>query len=653
MKEFRNEIDGLRAIAVSVVILFHAGFSWAQGGYVGVDVFFVISGFLITLGLMKTGKDTSLSSFYSRRIRRLFPALLATVLITGIASFLVMAPSDFANVAKSCIYAVISVSNIGFWLESGYWDSASHYKPLLHTWSLSVEEQFYLVWPVLVLLLSRIGKPVVLLFMLVLTVIGAIVAQYFSQSIPSSVFYLTPFRAYQFAIGGLYAAYLAVSGRSHLTDNPFLRELMIVAGLGLIFWPTFQYDGTESFYLGAMAGLPCVGALLIIAAGPGPVFGRLLVNPVAGFLGRTSYSLYLVHWPIMALYRYYIVRDFNLIEQISMIAATVILAWLLYKLVETRFRHPIVRGTRQPLSAAGFGFASTGIALLFIVVSAHGWALRSTSTVESMPAAAQADGMTPSLQVLAATDQATIRERRTSIVQSFECSGGIECVKLNTEANNIALIGDSQGPDATNVLFQVFPDVSYIPANRHIFGKGCITLFAPNQPAVKKHADCAELQERLYGDSSLLSDVDAVVLAFRFDDDKLDAFPQTLERIRDITSAPIIIFGEAFTFNDDITAILRSMRFPEGDVRIPAKYLRSNFYDRNEQVRNWAKEYGAIFLDRHAYFCPDGECRAKSKDGIELTTYDTNHLSLAAAVEYGQYLKEEGILEELEQSLDQ
>jgi len=260
---YRADIDGLRALAVLPVVFFHARLGPFTGGFVGVDVFFVISGFLITqLIVADVDRDRfSLRHFYERRVRRLFPALFAMLAVALLAAALLFLPADFRTFGRNVVGATLFVSNIFFWLQSNYFDGPAEIKPLLHTWSLAVEEQFYIVFPLLLVwLLKRRRESVV-------AVIAAVAVASFVASVvavardASTAFYLTPFRIWELMIGSLLAL-----GAVPPLRTP--REGEVAAGLGLALFLAAVVGFTEmTIFPGSTALLPVLGAALIIHAG--------------------------------------------------------------------------------------------------------------------------------------------------------------------------------------------------------------------------------------------------------------------------------------------------------------------------------------------------------------------------------------------------
>lgn len=303
---YRADIDGLRAVAVLAVLLYHVGYTALPGGYVGVDIFFVISGFLITRLIREEVTSTGsfrFGDFYLRRVRRLFPALITTVALTFFAGALVLAPEHLESLGGAALSSIVPMSNIYFWGEAGYWDASKLTKPLLHTWSLAVEEQFYFVSPLLIVVAVRLGFASALIALLSLA--SLIAAQYYLAEDASAVFFLTPFRVVEFGIGALLAWF---SWPRQLPN--WSTHIASIAGLLLIAYAMLFYTEQTTFP-GVAALVPCLGAALLIAAGPRSAVGRILATPPMVAIGLLSYSLYLVHWPLIVLVRYHLMRDFT------------------------------------------------------------------------------------------------------------------------------------------------------------------------------------------------------------------------------------------------------------------------------------------------------------------------------------------------------
>lgn len=357
----RTDIDGLRAVAVLAVLFFHLRFAGFSGGFVGVDVFFVISGFLITR-IVATDVEAgrfSLAHFYSRRARRLLPAFFATFSLSCIAAFLLLTPQHLETFAKSLMASSYGVSNIFFWRQSGYFDLAARMKPLLHTWSLSVEWQFYLVWPMLlsVLLAAFPGRMVWSIIMIAILSFWLIVAFQDGSFWPfagtpaadwiadgrATVFYNTPFRVFEFACG---AALVWLP-----KPRPVLvHELLALLGLALIAFAVFSFDSRS----GAPAWnvlAPATGAAMVLSANRSRLGGFALRNRAVGYLGRISYSLYIVHWPLIVFCEYGLLRPLLPTEALFVGLLALVMAMSMFHFVEQPFR-------------AGHGFLpSFGLAL--------------------------------------------------------------------------------------------------------------------------------------------------------------------------------------------------------------------------------------------------------------------------------------------------
>lgn len=353
----RPDLDGLRAVAVVPVVLFHAGLPVVPGGFVGVDVFFVLSGYLITR-LIRTELEAgsfSLARFYERRARRILPALFVVIASCLVAGWFRLLPRGFEDLAGSAIAALFSISNIWAWQEAGdYFGTAAELTPLLHTWSLGVEEQFYIAFPVLVLALWRWQRKSVVPAIIVLTLASFAVSTAASSQSPSAAFFLTPSRAWELGIGALLAFAPVAAGA-----QPWRREVMAIGGLAAIAAAVLTFDANTTFP-GFAAALPCLGAAAVIHAGiggPSRVSRVLSARPLV-FIGLISYSLYLWHWPLLAFTREQLgTLDLPFSTAALAVSAAVVLAAISWVLVETPIRR---RRSRRPAGPLLFGFLAAG-----------------------------------------------------------------------------------------------------------------------------------------------------------------------------------------------------------------------------------------------------------------------------------------------------
>jgi len=359
---YRREIDGLRAIAVLPVILFHAGFSTFSGGFIGVDIFFVISGYLITTIILSEIESNSFSilRFYEKRARRILPALFIMLLITVPFAWEWMLPEEFQSYSETLLSTVLFSSNVLFYKTSGYFDSPSELKPLLHTWSLAVEEQFYILYPIFLILATRFCKKITLYLIALLTILSTLFAQWGSFAHPSFTFFMLPTRGFEILIGGITA--FLIKGNFLQKKVRFISEVGSMAGLVLIIYAIIFFDKnvpTPSFY----TLIPTIGAsLVILFSCEKNIIGRLLsCNAIVG-LGLISYSSYLWHQPILAFLR---IRYFNDLSNLVLIfgcCTSLALGYLSWRFIEAPFRDQL----KIPLKKLLLWTASCSIFLLSI-----------------------------------------------------------------------------------------------------------------------------------------------------------------------------------------------------------------------------------------------------------------------------------------------
>jgi peptidoglycan/LPS O-acetylase OafA/YrhL len=382
MQLYRPDIDGLRAVAVILVVLFHVGVTAIPGGFIGVDVFFVISGYLIT-GIITREIDAgqfSLARFYERRIKRILPALLVMLVSVLALGLILLLPGDLKATGRSAAAAALSVSNIYFLRNTGYFDQTADLYPLLHTWSLAVEEQFYVVWPIMLIALAvafRRRRAPLTICVTLLALISFGLSVKLMETHPKDAFFLAPTRAWELIAGAILA----------LLPSPFLRAPARVAdalrfvGLGAIFLSAVLLTSSSRFP-GVNAVAPVLGACLIVAPWGGEgLLGRLLASPPMVLIGKMSYSIYLWHWPLIVLFRHYsgVPNITSATEIAALLALTFVIAWASWRFIELP-----CRASPQPLGfniTVGLSAAAATAALGAVAVVAQGFPQRLPATL--------------------------------------------------------------------------------------------------------------------------------------------------------------------------------------------------------------------------------------------------------------------------------
>jgi peptidoglycan/LPS O-acetylase OafA/YrhL len=383
--KYRADIDGLRAVAVLPVLFFHAGWGVFSGGYVGVDVFFVISGYLITGILAAEIADHrfSILNFYERRIRRIFPCLFAVIVASCAAALILLVPLDFRDFSKSVLATVFFASNVLFFRQSGYFDDQSAAKPFLHTWSLAVEEQFYIFFPILLWLIHRYARDRMFLVLVPLAALSFAASVWGVRHLSAFTFFMAPTRVWE-----LFAGALLALGLVPAIDRRWVREALAWLGLGFILYAVFRFTSSTRFP-GENALLPVVGAMLLIEFGRDSAAGWLLSRKPVVFIGLISYSLYLWHWPIIVFSEYYLVQKLAGWGTIAVIVVSIVVATLSWRYVERPFRVKGLIQRRWIFQGAGSAMAAMVLVSLAGVMS-NGWASRFPAEVVRLESFADA-----------------------------------------------------------------------------------------------------------------------------------------------------------------------------------------------------------------------------------------------------------------------
>ena len=382
------QLDGLRALAVIAVMLFHAGFETFGGGFVGVDVFFVISGYLITIIILTdlAQEKFSLLKFYLRRARRLLPALF---LVTGISiplAWLWLPPVPMRDFSQSLVAVPLFASNFLFWSETDYFDTASELKPLLHTWSLAIEGQFYLLFPILLIALYRAKKKFLIFGLAALCLVSVALAQWASSIAPAANFYLLPTRIWEFLIGSLAAIYILKA--KHGPPGRNTAEILGTLGLGMVIYSVFTFSAQTPFP-SIHALVPTIGTALVIVFSSGETFlGRALATKYLVGAGLVSYSAYLWHYPIFVFARQAGAQPSSLLWACVLIFFSFSMAYLSWKFIEKPFR------SRSLVPAKRFLKISSGVAVGLIALGLLG------HTNDGFPAPQEAELLPPQTEAI-------------------------------------------------------------------------------------------------------------------------------------------------------------------------------------------------------------------------------------------------------------
>ena len=622
-RKYIPHIDGLRTIAVISVFLFHLDIPGIIGGYLGVDVFFVISGYLITK-ILKEGTaagDFSFSSFYARRVRRLFPALIVMTVLCLLVGVVQLSPTRLVELSTSGIWALLSVSNFYFFFNSGYFDAAAETQVFLHTWSLAVEEQFYLIWPIMIyLLVSHVAGRAQLVFIITLCLLGALLSAWATAFDPSMAFYMMPFRTVEFALGAL------LCWLPGLNLKRWLAELFCAAALGALVLSFMLIEGDDNFP-GTIVLIPCIAASALIYFGhQSKLVEVILSNGLSTYFGRISYSLYLYHWPVILFYENYTMKPLAPTDQLIIFCIATALAIMSYHFVEKPLRKPSSFWPNNKRVALAF---SSGVTL---VTAGFFYLL-------------QEDGLpqrVPEKFVTAIADVEGEKARRFDLYREM-CGqrGWSKCRELSENQKNVVILGDSHGPDALNILKPFWPEAHYVLMSEN----GCppMTRAAFERLVSKKarHYESCERRTEKLASADFFEKVDILVLSARFTwytPKELDLF-LTEANLPDHTK--LILFEQAPSFTTDIPDIVFSFTKPSGLERYAAEFLETTTWDAGAALEQVARKWNATLLPKASFFCEQetGECRLFYSDESKLLTYDRHHMSVASANELGAYLK--------------
>lgn len=528
-------IEGMRALAVLAVLLFHLDINGIAGGYLGVDLFFVISGFIITRNILLDGSagTFSLREFYVRRFRRLFPALLATILLTMLGASIVIPPRELVDAAASAAYAIFSLANIKFWLQSGYFDAAADTKPLLHTWSLGVEEQFYLFWPALLIVVSGARLRFALVFtMLSLSLIFSLV---YRDVASSAIFYLLPFRLHQLMAGAL-VAILSLRVRGPLGDTGLLLATVSFVGLVCLYG-----DGDS----------PAIGAALVTLIGVFLLLGResslaVLVygNAPMQWIGKRSYALYLVHWPLVVLFKYAKGFYLGIKGQAFLFVVSFLCAVAMHELVEKPFRKRGADVTGMQRAAISLSLGTTVLLLLLVlvIVQKDGFKQRGDWFIQRIVESS-------SLEMNLRKDAIRYGVCNLHEVHTYEDYNYELCANVVQGKPNVLVLGDSMAADIYMMLSATYPDIHFLQATA-----GACAPVVDLGSLRSRYPACLKLNTVRFS-RMLDQDLDLVVLAGMWWMEGISATEDTVRHIEQ-QGIPVLLFGPRSAYFGQVPTLL-------------------------------------------------------------------------------------------------
>lgn len=619
---YRLDIQLLRALAVISVILYHFKFSFVPGGFVGVDVFFVISGYLISASIIKAqeNKKFSFSFFYFNRLKRLYPALLATVVVTYLLGFMLFSPIDFEELSASAIYSSLGVSNISFWLSSDYFDSFSKVKPLLHTWSLSVEFQFYLFWPIVLVFLAYIRK-INLFFVSVVTILTGYLAYAYLSIDGSGAFYLTPFRIHEFSMGAV--VYLL---ENKLKRRAGLDYTLFLLGYALIVLSIVFFDVNKIQFPGLYVWIPVLGTALAIYAGKSIslVQSESFITRPFVYAGEISYSLYLVHWPIFVFFSYlYLDVAVSFYWQLILIVITSVSALVMYYLVEKPFRKNI-----RNVSAKSYVLIC--LAATILVVSTATSSLIGKGWLWRLP------------EVLQDANNINIEEMHNFTWEN-QVKYGTKTDYSYSGKEKLLIIGDSQAADLVNLLVEGGHDenfdivartiytecgVPYVEEDkRDVFFKR-INLYTIQKPHLIKA--CEEQMNIFSRDAELIEKADRVFLSMNWEgfsdpylNTAVDKFTSTTK-----SAEKLWVFGRKTLLKNSIEIFNSYQKGSyiniDGMERQAAKFKSDPEYNSQGIL---SKRKDIIFFDMLSFICPHTDKCYVLTDDKKIIFYDVAHFS--------------------------
>ncbi|MCA0433079.1 MAG: acyltransferase [Proteobacteria bacterium] len=595
----RNDIDGLRALAVLSITIFHINPNVLPGGFLGVDVFFVISGFLISGQIYKQYLEGSFSllDFYARRMRRLFPALFVLLSIVALVSWFLLLPPEMAAFSNSLSASVLQIANVYFYWNVDYFASDT-VAPLLHIWSLSVEEQFYLFMPLILTLLISLSPGRVVLFLSVIAVLSLCLAEYWIYVERSDLaFYMVASRVWEFMAGAI----VATLSRTNLDYR--LRNLFIAVSV-LVLLVAFALYREDIHFPGVGALAPVLGTAAILYAGrdSNVLASRLLGLPPLAYLGRISYSVYLYHWPIIIFYELLVSSDLTYLEQAGLMVASLACGAVSYHAVERPAGRLFATGRPEvPLVTGVFAMVALAGAGIFVLAN-NGMPSRFPDSINRIASYAK-------------YSTAGWRARKCYLISQSRNLAEFseeECVKTAPGKLNILLIGDSHASHYYLALKDLLPEANV----SQISAIGCRPLVG-----VPMRNLCGRLFRKAFVDIIPRRKFDVIFVSARWQDQDDRRMPETITYLQQF-APKVVLIGPSIRYDVSFPRLLATSHILGAEI--PERQSRQREVSKiDSDIRRVLPERN--YVSAYAVQCPSGRCLTEV-DGVPIL-FDKSHLT--------------------------
>jgi len=613
---YRKEIDGLRALAVLPVLLFHAGFGLFEGGYVGVDVFFVISGYLITYIILSQLSESkfSIANFYERRAKRILPPLFLVMISCYPFAYLFMAPYEIKDFGESLIATAFFGSNFLFAFESGYFQGPSEFKPLLHTWSLAVEEQYYLFYPIFLIFAWSFFRNKITLILVLISLISLIACEFFSYTYPGYNFFLLPTRSWELLVGSLISIYLFNKNQSNVPPHTKYSNYFSLLGMLLVLISIFTMDSNTRFP-SLVTLIPVLGTgLMILFCTKKTLLWRLLTNRVLVWFGLISYSLYLWHQPILVFGRMYFEDNITTAIKIALLMVSTFISFLSWKYFES------------PIRKSSISQKNTFISVFFCI----GFFSISHFYIQSK------NGFIDKLKNQNNQFARTLGEYAEYTQENQKKINKRVFPKNNKK--NILIIGDSYSQDFVNIIYES-KYVNEFNFSAFYISARCKNLNVSNEDLQsiidnKDKTKCAILNDHYSSKTlkDLIKKSDKIILASSWVQEDTKLISKSIKNIIELTEAKVYIvstrsFNPAF-YKKGIKFFTNLTKDELNDLNFdlePEKLIV------NSQINSFN------YIDLTEVYCNEQKCNISDKKG-SLLSYDGSHLTKEGAIFFANRL---------------